>query len=360
MPRRSLTVMMVLSLWLFAFRASAQDAAPAPLPGRLSISSIPRTEPPPTIQDYLDAAAMANAAGATGSIMTYHWSELEPEPHTFDLESFQGSLGYQRSQYAYDSLVGVQLINTTRRETPPDLADLPFDAPAFLDRFKALFDAMLPRLDTDVVYFSIGNEVDIYFDLHPEEIGAYAAFFTAARDYIHTRAPWLLVGVTLTFDGLTSRAGEMAPLIDASDVLIATYYPLALGGEPNPAAPLRDIPILLEATGERPLVIQEIGYPASELLGSSERDQAAFVHNVFQAWREAGPRIPFLNYFLLHDIPASLCTELTAYYGLPDNRVFYEFLCTLGLRKADGTPRLAWQAFVEEAGGQAMDTAARS
>ncbi len=345
-------LLLAVCLFVPAVTASAQTPAPQPLPGRLSISSIPRTEPTPTIQDYIDAAEMAHAAGATGSVITFHWSELEPEPHVFALDDFEGGLGYQRATVDYQSLVGVQLINTTNRETPPDLRETPFGAPEFIERFKALFDVMLPMLAEDVRYFSIGNEVDVYFSLHPDELDAYAGFFVATRDYVHERAPWLAVGVTLTFDGLTANAETLAPLIDASDVLIATYYPLGLGGEPDPTAPLRDIPFLLEAAGDKPLVVQEIGYPASPLLGSSEEDQAAFVHYVFEAWREAGARIPFLNFFLLHDLPASLCTELTGYYGLPNNEVFYEFLCTLGLRQADGTPRLAWPAFVTEAGGQ--------
>jgi hypothetical protein len=37
--------------------------------------------------------------------------------------------------------------------------------------------------------------------------------------------------------------------------------------------------------------------------------------------------------------------KLMAYYGLPGNTGFYEFLCTLGLRKANGIPKQAWSVF---------------
>ena len=98
--------------------------------------------------------------------------------------------------------------------------------------------------------------------------------------------------------------------------------------------------------GVRPLILQEVGYPASTLLGSSEQQQAQFVTNVFDAWAPRGDRIPFLNVFLMHDFPQTLCDYFTQYYGLPGNERFSQFLCTLGLRKANGTPRLAWTAFV--------------
>jgi hypothetical protein len=71
--------------------------------------------------------------------------------------------------------------------------------------------------------------------------------------------------------------------------------------------------------------------------------------NVYKAWAAAGDRVPFLTFFLLHDIPSQQCDDLTKYYGLPNNESFRAYLCTLGLRKADGKPRLAWSAFVEGA-----------
>ena len=56
-----------------------------------------------------------------------------------------------------------------------------------------------------------------------------------------------------------------------------------------------------------------------------------------------GEAIPFLNYFLLHDFTAAMCDEMLVYYGLPDED-FKAFLCTLGLRRADGTPKAGWEA----------------
>ncbi len=100
--------------------------------------------------------------------------------------------------------------------------------------------------------------------------------------------------------------------------------------------------------GNRPVVLQEIGYPAGQLNMSSPAMQAEFVRQFFDAWDEVGGAIPFLNYFQLHDFPDDLCDAFLGYYGI-SAPAFREFLCTLGLRKANGEARPAWRAFKEAA-----------
>lgn len=106
---------------------------------------------------------------------------------------------------------------------------------------------------------------------------------------------------------------------------------------------------MVELAKKRPLILQEVGYPSSTELSSSEAKQAQFVTNVFRAWGASAPRIPFLNVFLLHDLPSQKCEELAKYYGLPHDLNFRAFLCSLGLRHADGTPKLAWTSLVKGA-----------
>jgi hypothetical protein len=113
----------------------------------------------------------------------------------------------------------------------------------------------------------------------------------------------------------------------------------------QPVEPLARLDDLL-ARG-LPVLLQEVGYPSSDVLHSSEAEQVEFVQNVFAAWKSAGDSIPYLNYFLLHDFNEALCGALEGYYGLR-NPNFHAYLCTLGLRQANGTPKLAWQTFVDE------------
>lgn len=146
------------------------------------------------------------------------------------------------------------------------------------------------------------------------------------------------------------QKGQVVDLNSRSDIFILTYYPLGTRFIPRgPDAPMADVPKMAELASRWPVVLQEVGYPSSPVLSSSELRQAQFVSGVFRAWNASAARIPFLNYFLLHDLPPQLCEELAQYYGLPHDRNFKAFLCSLGLRYADGKPKSAWSALVKAA-----------
>ena len=42
-------------------------------------------------------------------------------------------------------------------------------------------------------------------------------------------------------------------------------------------------------------------------------------------------------------------TSLPAFYGMPGDAMFEAFLCSIGLRGADGRPKLGWVALEREA-----------
>ena len=92
-----------------------------------------------------------------------------------------------------------------------------------------------------------------------------------------------------------------------------------------------------------------MGFPAAAGNGSSQALQSAFVTQVFAAWKQPGGQIPFLNFFLLHDFTPQMCIDFGAYYGAAGQQSFIDFLCSLGLRQADGTPRAAWATLQSEA-----------
>lgn len=337
-------VFLLLLMSIAVVPLSAQEPAQI-----LAVAFNPRSVPTPTEPDYIVALEMADNAGINGAAATYRWSELEPTTDELDVMQVANDLNILSRMYGYTTLLGIQVLNTTDKETPADLLDVPFDDPQMLERFTALFDAMLPHLTENVRYLSIGNEVDIYLAANPNEWETYRTFYHNAAAYVHEAAPTLQVGVTVTFAGTTQHPDETARLNEASDVVIITYYPFrdAFNFD-NPAAPLEDFPRMVEIAGGRPVILQEVGYASAELLGSSEAAQAEFVAHVFSAWAAAGAAIPFLDFFLLHDLADETCSEFEDYYGLRHER-FHAYLCTLGFRQADGTPKQAWDVFVEQA-----------
>src|SRR6185295_3866373 len=93
--------------------------------------------------------------------------------------------------------------------------------------------------------------------------------------------------VTSTFDGANTKfPREVADLNADSDVFILTYYAVDERFLPQASrSPVDDLPRAVALAGKRPLVFQEVGYPSSAVLSSSEQQQADFVSSVFAAWR---------------------------------------------------------------------------
>lgn len=336
---------------------SSSDTPPTQAPGLLAISASPRTEPPPTATDFIAAIDQVREAGARASFISYTWSKLEPQPEVYDLRELEDAIAYQGRTRGLTLFLGIQMINTVRREVPADLANTPWDAPQMRTRFQSLLDQIIPLFGNSVRYVSLGNEVDVYLEQNPQEWATFQLFFEEAAAYLRARVPGLRVGVTATFDGINGAAAvRFAALNATSDVTILTYYPLTTDFTVRPSsAPATDFPRMLQIAGGKPIVLQEVGYPADALNTSSEAAQAEFVRNVFAEWRGSNGRIALLNYFLLHDIPDSLCDELARYYGVVgDGGRFRSYLCTLGLKRADGAERAAWAALKDAAGASGI------
>jgi hypothetical protein len=291
------------------------------------------------VQDYLDAAELVRSAGASAAFESASWSDLDT------VDGRRKAVDALASAAGRATLFTIKVLDTTVNTVPADLRPSTFDSTAVIGRFHALLDTLRPSL-AGVRYLSIGNEVDVYLRQHPEQRDAYHRFLVDAVEYAHATLPGVAIGVTSTFDG----AGPIADLLGVGDTVILTYYPLGPGFVPRPPSTATgDLVRMLDLAGGKPLVLQEVGYPSDPRLSSSDDAQAAFVRAVFDAWHGAGSRAPFLNWFALHDFTPELCGQLAGYYGGPPDPAFTAFLCSLGLRRVDGTPKPAWSALVEAA-----------
>ena len=361
MQRPEIWLLGVLTLLLGACgNGSSDSSVPAgnTPPGIFSISAYPYTDPPPastaeTIQRLIDATTLARSAGANGQFSSFQWSELEPNLNQYaadKLQNFRDAMQYAEANHL-QLLVGFQMINTVTREVPAELSTVAWDDVAMIDQFKALLDQLIPYMGAGVRYISLGNEVDPYFDNgRSSEIPGFHIFVNTIQAYLHTQLPNVKVGVTVTAGGwLGSNVQTWLNLTADTEAMIITYYPLNSDFTvQDPIAPAAAFPDLVQLAGDRDVVLQEVGYPTSSLLNSSEAKQAEFIHQVFAAWRDSGQRIEFLNLFLLHDFSSDLVSALTTYYGISDPK-FVAFLATLGLRNADNTDKAAWPAVLQEA-----------
>lgn len=314
-----------------------------------SISPFPQSDQGVTMQSFLAGIDLLVEAGANAQVITKTWHELERTPGTLELEDLRGGLDYS-IQKKLTPYVGIQMINTLVKDVPDDLRAVPFDDPRMLDRFTQLLTQIAPLLRGRVPYLSLGNEVDIYLEKHPEEIAPFMVFLDKSIALAHVLLPGVQIGVTGTHEGLLkNRVPLLTQLNQHTDVVILTYYPSGddSGHITGPETVPADFARMLQFSGAKPLLLQEVGYPTSPNVGGSESKQAAFMENIFVAWQQAGPRMPLLNIFALHDFSPEFCGAFMDYYRFGQNETMAGFLCTLGLRDMQGQPKQAWKTILE-------------
>ncbi len=332
-----------------------KSTIPTPTPGPgarvLAISATPAHMPSPSAQDFQEAVNLEVGAGVNGLFNSYTWSSLEPRSGSMNVSKVGDDAKGAPSAGFATQYIGMQMINTTAKETPSDLQSVAWDDPAMKSRFHALVDAIAPLVAGRIAYFSIGNEVDVYLKA-TNNWTAFQSFFEDGVAYVHGKLPGVKVGTTITFGGAQANTSKMNTLTTQADVMIFTDYPLGANFAPLGASHgSDDLQAMVSMASGKPVVVQELGYPAdSTLLGSSEDEQAAFVSNAFARWQGiGGTKMPFVNFFLMHDFSPSMCDQFARYYGDPDDAAFKAYLCSIGLRRNDGTAKKGWNAFVQGA-----------
>lgn len=257
--------------------------------------------------------------------------------------------------------MSITVINTVKPTLRPDLMTVDedeladgrhFDDPVILERFARLLDAVVPLLAEHGGFFvSVGNEVEGWLEAHPEEVAGFVAFVAAAREHVHTLAPGMGVGTTITHGGIVRGVPFLGDLLAVSDAAAVTYYPLNddfTVRDPSVAA--ADVEAIIAAAEGLPVLFQEVGYPSGDAAnpqnGSSAELQRQFFANFFEVVRQQ-PQVRFASVLQLSDWSVAECDAFVRYYtGQETFPPLHEYLCSLGLRAADGTPKPAYSVFL--------------
>jgi hypothetical protein len=294
-------------------------------------------------EEFLAAMRQQVRLGLDGGAISLKWDEWEEKGG----KPLTDSLGALRFM-GQDGLVTVATIDTLKRRLPSDVAAKDWSDPLLVSRWERFLGTIAGQFGPKVKWVSLGNEVDGYLSQHPGEVDAYIGFLARGREAVRKVRPDIQVGVTvMCMDGL-KHPDLVRKLQTGMDVTVFTYYPLDGLTVHDPAQLRPHFDFMTGVAGARPLLLQEIGYPASEKTGSSEEKQARFVRSVFGELDRLGSKVPLAAFFMQVDFPPSMTGALEEYYGIRDP-AFLAFLQTLGLFDSKGRPRLAWAAFKEEA-----------
>jgi hypothetical protein len=306
-------------------------------------------------QDYPAAFAQARTAGIDCVPFTMQWSALEVSG-TFDPQGLLNDLNGFYGRQPISLSLCLSPIFANRRDLPTDLMQMAFDDSVMIHRFERLLDTVHAHLSsTNISYLLIGNEVDLYFSLYPDEWSAYTTFCAAVRT--HARSLWgtqLLVGAETTLGAnLRSDYPAIANLNASLDMVCLTYYPLSSSFKMNPVSVVgNDFESLLQKYPGRKVLMQECGYATSPLCSGSDSAQASFVRDVFTIWDRHTEQMIYVAFLWLNDLSHTQAQSETVDYGLNGTTVdqtFTAYIGSLGLCDSLGVAKAGFLALKQEA-----------
>lgn len=200
---------------------------------------------------------------------------------------------------------------------------------AWVNEAKNLAEEFRPR------YLSLGNEINDYFYLHPEELPPYLTLYDEAYAEIKRVSPETKVFVVFSYTHLLDNSQwELLEEFDnRSDIIGLTTYPWKHYGSPQEIPP--DYYFRINNHTTRPIAFTEIGWPSTH----SESEQAKFLE-VFQN-RTAGMDVEMVNWLFLHEV--SFEGSLAS--------IIWEETSTVSLKTENGTKKevyAKWEELAEK------------
>lgn len=270
------------------------------------------------------------------------WQDLEHE-EPFNLKMVQDQLGLAKFIGA-DIHVTFTGINTSTKSMPADLGTLPLGNPQIQKRWEEALLKVAQVLPKNIKSLALGNEVDVYFNEHKDELPAWNDMMKTSRALLRGAGFTAPIGVITTYDGAKRHPELVKQLQQPWEVFMTTYYPM---DQAFSVLPMSEVPAHFKTidtlAGNRPIYMTEFGCPASEVNKSSEAIQAEFVDAAFAEIKKR-PNIKLASYFLQADFSDQMVDVFEYYYKIKDDR-FRAYLSSLGLRSADGKPRKALKNF---------------
>ncbi len=326
----------------------------------VAVSQIPKGDRVLAIQanmggegDYDTLFAEALAAGHEAQSYGWDWNELETAPGRFEpAVNYLAIANSYLTQKTMSLHLTLRPIHANRKTVPADISELPMDSPEVIERFKLLLDWVGTQVTTvELGSIVIDSEINSFMAGDDERWEEWVRFYAAVAGYARQKFPGTPITCETTFDAFSKRdVSKLRAMHQHSDIIGVSYYPL--NGAPGKVQPPEDVhadfQTVVDSISTKPIIYYQIGYPSSQLIGSSDKQQARFITEVFRAWDTHSDRIHMLNFQWMHEAPPTAIDGYADYFNY-DTVEFRAFLGSIGLQSWMGEPKPAWGRLSEEA-----------
>jgi hypothetical protein len=227
---------------------------------------------------------------------------------------------------------------------PPDLSGRGFADPGVRAAFASYAEYVAINYQPD--YLALGVEMNLYYREQPDDFDDFVSLYDATYDIVKQRSPKTQVTVTFQYEDMQGLLPRDDPhfadwhLLDLLSgrmdfVAISTYPSFAYG---SAAAVPDNYYRKLQAFTDRPIAFAEMGFastPGQDGVNSgTEQGQEVFLQRALREAQEL--HMPFAVWFSIWDPQYARGTAFSAFQSI-------------GLRRADDTPKPAWEAWEEAA-----------
>ncbi len=313
---------------------------------------------PQNVTDIKSYFQAFNLARDNGVQITHHYALWGGN----DRASNDLVFGTIRNKGLKASVVFSVIHTSVAGKLPDDIVFRGWDDAEFISRFSNFSIEYIERYRDVIEYVEIGNEVDIYFFNHKDELESYKVFYKKVYDNIKKVYPDIKVGTVFAYHELKSNNNfdvyrALSPIGDFDAFTLYVYNP-GFVFDREPIEIHEHLQEIEKLTGERKFALEEVGWNAYGGLKGNEEDQRKAVAYFFDYMEKAPERLEFMNWFVLHDGTKKSCMESAKTFIEPGDPLlkndkfisdFSDFICYLGLIGSDGTPRAGWYEFMERA-----------
>ncbi|HKK87811.1 MAG TPA: hypothetical protein VJ917_03110 [Saprospiraceae bacterium] len=316
------------------------------------------SNPPATSDSMAVRWQEALNSGMSVGRLQIDWPELEPVPGIFNQTLLEEELSKMKNQGLQTFLL-ISAYDSEGPIIPADLQGKDFNDPELIERFKTLMDWVIPMLiEYDGFLISVINEADNDFAEHPGLYKEIVTFLAETRKHVHQINDNMAVTATIAEGSLDDGRPGIREIIAESDVACWNFYGTNLQFmspyfvEQTESEVKADLQRLIEISGDKKIVIQELGmHSGNRLLNSSEEIQRRFFKLFFEEMN-TNEQIKVAYNFQLVDWSPEV-SELLA-QGFESEEVPQEFidqwkesLETVGLiNYSDGSRKEAWHEFL--------------